>query len=50
MFLRRKWPGRTPSPAEVTGRTDLSPMTMEEGRDGSKGWVVDKVPASGVVW
>lgn len=29
-FLRRKGLGRTTSPTEVMGKTDPSPMTMEE--------------------
>jgi hypothetical protein len=32
----------------VTGRADLFPTTMEEGRGG--GEVEDRIPAPGVVW
>jgi hypothetical protein len=31
---KRKGPGRTASPTEVTGRAEPFPTTMEEGRDG----------------
>jgi hypothetical protein len=36
--LRRKGPRRTASPTKVMGRTDPSPMTMEEERGEGKGW------------
>jgi hypothetical protein len=48
--LRRKGPGRIASPNEVVGRTNPSPMMMEEGREGWGGRVEDKVLAYGVVW
>jgi hypothetical protein len=47
-LVKRKGPGRTASPTEVTGRADPFPTTMEEGRGG--GEVEGRIPASGVVW
>jgi hypothetical protein len=47
---KRKGPGRTASPTEVTGRAEPFPTTMEDGREGWGGEVEDRIPASGVVW
>jgi hypothetical protein len=35
---KRKGPGRTASPTEVTGRAESFPTTMEEGREGWGRW------------
>jgi hypothetical protein len=43
-LVKRKGPGRTVSPTEVTGRADPFLTTMEEGRGG--GEVEDRIPAS----
>jgi hypothetical protein len=48
-LVKRKGPGRTTTPTEVTGRAEPFPTTMEEGREGW-GEVEDRIPASGVVW
>jgi hypothetical protein len=49
-LVKRKGPGRTASPTEVTGRADPFPTMMEEGREGWTGEVEDRIHASGVVW
>jgi hypothetical protein len=36
-LVKRKGPGRTASPTEVTGRADPFPTMMEEGREGWAG-------------
>jgi hypothetical protein len=48
-LVKRKGPGRTAAPTEVTGRAEPFPTTMEEGREGWGGEVEDHMPASGVV-
>jgi hypothetical protein len=48
-LVKRKGPGRTAAPTEVTGRAESFTTTMEEGREGW-GEVEDRIPASGVVW
>jgi hypothetical protein len=48
-LVKRKGPGRTAAPTEVTGRAEPFPTTMEEGREGWGGEVEDRMPASGVV-
>jgi hypothetical protein len=49
-LVKRKVPGRTVSPIEVTGRANPFPTMMEEGREGWAGEVEDRIPASAVVW
>ena len=48
-MCKRKVPGKTESPSEVTGRAEPSPPMMEEGQEGG-GWQEVRIPASGVVW
>ena len=44
-LCKRKEPGKTESPTEVTGRAE--PL---EGQEGGGGWDEVRIPESGVVW
>ena len=48
-MCKRKEPGKTESPTEMTGIADPSPTMMEEGKEGGGGRVEVRIPASGVV-
>ena len=49
-LCKRKEPGKTESPTEVTRRAKPLPTMMEEGHEGGGGWEEVRIPASGVVW
>jgi hypothetical protein len=50
MLMRYRGPGRTVSPNEVTGRVDLLPTMMEDGKVRLWGWGKAMTLGSGVVW
>jgi hypothetical protein len=39
-LVKRKGPGRTAAPTEVTGRAEPFPTMMEEGREGWGRWKI----------
>jgi hypothetical protein len=47
-LVKRKGPGRTVAPTEVTGRAESFPTTMEEGRSGGR-WKTGYLRPGGVV-